>query len=84
MSDLINTMHDADFVVIDGNVFETEYLRVPDEFTTEEDLVLGLDRRPVDDFVLVVIRGDGKRVTIGSDCGNAPNCTPVPAAAPQP
>ena len=33
MTNLIETMHDADFVVIDGAVFETEYLRVPDEFT---------------------------------------------------
>jgi len=33
LTSLIETMHDADFVVIDGAVFETEYLRVPDEFT---------------------------------------------------
>ena len=33
-------MHDADFVVIDGVVFETEYVRVPDEFTVADDVVL--------------------------------------------
>jgi hypothetical protein len=44
LSDLINTMHDADFVVVDGAVFETEYLRVPDEFTTEDDIVLEAKR----------------------------------------
>jgi hypothetical protein len=33
-------MHDADFVLIDGVVCETEYLRVPDEFTAPDDVVL--------------------------------------------
>ena len=28
---LTDTMGDADFVLIDGIVYETEYLRVPDE-----------------------------------------------------
>jgi hypothetical protein len=28
---LVHTMHDSDFVLIDGVVCETEYLRVPDE-----------------------------------------------------
>ena len=37
---LSDTMHDADFVVIDGVVFETEYVRVPDEFTVADDVVL--------------------------------------------
>jgi hypothetical protein len=37
---LADTMHDSDFVLIDGVVFETEYLRVPDEFTVADDVVL--------------------------------------------
>jgi hypothetical protein len=37
---LADAMYDADFVLIDGVVFETEYLRVPDEFTVAEDVVL--------------------------------------------
>jgi len=37
---LSDTMHDADFVVIDGIVFETAYVRVPDEFTVADDVVL--------------------------------------------
>ncbi|MFI4887918.1 MAG: hypothetical protein ACHP7B_04145 [Burkholderiales bacterium] len=37
---LSDTMHNADFVVIDGVVFETAYLRVPDEFTVTDDVVL--------------------------------------------
>ena len=34
------TMQGADFVVIDGIVFETEYLREPDEFTVPDDVLL--------------------------------------------
>ena len=37
---LTDTMNDADFVVIDGMMFETGYLRVPDEFTAPDDVVL--------------------------------------------
>ena len=37
---LSDTMHDADFVVIDGILFETAYVRVPDEFTVADDVVL--------------------------------------------
>jgi hypothetical protein len=37
---LSDTMHDADFVVIDGVIFETAYMRVPDEFTVADDVVL--------------------------------------------
>ena len=33
-------MNGADFVVIDGVLFETDYLRVPDEFTVADDVVL--------------------------------------------
>lgn len=37
---LADTMGGADFVLIDGVVFETEYLRVPDEDTHADDVVL--------------------------------------------
>lgn len=37
---LAHTMHDSDFVLIDGVVCETEYLRVPDEYTVPDDVVL--------------------------------------------
>ena len=37
---LIDMMDNADFVLIDGVVFETEYLRVPDEDTDADDDVL--------------------------------------------
>jgi hypothetical protein len=33
-------MDDADYVLIDGVVFETEYLRVPDEDTVADDVIL--------------------------------------------
>ena len=37
---LAEAMRDADFVQINGIVFETEYLRVPDEATVAEDVVM--------------------------------------------
>jgi hypothetical protein len=37
---LSQTMHGTDFVVIDGVVFQTEYLREPDEFTVADDVLL--------------------------------------------
>jgi hypothetical protein len=37
---LADAMHDADFVLVDGVMFETEYLRVPDEYTVADDVVL--------------------------------------------
>ncbi len=40
MIKLTDAMHDADFVLIDGVVFETGYLRVPDEYTVADDVVL--------------------------------------------
>jgi hypothetical protein len=33
-------MHGADYVLLDGVVFETEYLRVPDTDTVADDIVL--------------------------------------------
>lgn len=38
--DVFATMRGADYVVIDGVLFETAYLRVPDEFTVPDDVVL--------------------------------------------
>ena len=40
MGNLASAMDNADFVLIDGVVFETEYLRVPDEQTVADDVVL--------------------------------------------
>ena len=40
MLNLFDTMTGADFVVTDGMIFETGYLRVPDEFTSADDVVL--------------------------------------------
>jgi hypothetical protein len=40
MLELFETMKGADFVVIDGVIFETGYLRVPDENTVADDVVL--------------------------------------------
>ena len=48
MVTLFETMRDADFVVIDGNLFETEYLRVPDEDTVPEDIVLEAKRGEIE------------------------------------
>jgi hypothetical protein len=39
---LAEAMQDADFVQINGIVFETEYLRVPDESTVAEDVIMEL------------------------------------------
>ena len=40
MSNLASAMDNADFVLIDGVVFTTDYLRVPDERTMADDVVL--------------------------------------------
>ena len=37
---LFDAMSGADFVMIDGVVFATGYVRVPDEFTVADDVVL--------------------------------------------
>ena len=39
---LAHAMQDADFVQLNGIVFETDYLRVPDESTEAEDVVMEL------------------------------------------
>lgn len=39
---LTQAMHGADFVQINGVVFETQYLRVPDESTVADDVVMEL------------------------------------------
>ena len=48
-------MHDADFVLVDGVMFETGYLRVPDEYTVADDVVL--EARHGDDEIAFT-RGD--------------------------
>lgn len=40
MLNLFDTMTGADYVVIDGQIFETGYVRVPDEFTSADDVVV--------------------------------------------
>lgn len=39
-NDLFETMQGADYVMIDGVVFAADYLRIPDEFTVADDVVL--------------------------------------------
>jgi hypothetical protein len=39
---LVQAMHGADYVQLDGIVFATEYLRIPDESTVAEDVVMEL------------------------------------------
>jgi len=39
---LAEAMHGADFVQLNGVVFATEYLRVPDESTVPDDVVMEL------------------------------------------
>jgi hypothetical protein len=39
---LVQAMHDADFVQLNGVVFATEYLRIPDESTVADDVVMEL------------------------------------------
>lgn len=60
-----DAMSDADFVLINGVVFRADYLRVPDEETVADDVVLeathgddevALTRGEIDDAELV---GDG-------------------------
>jgi len=42
MTRLTGAMRDADFVQLDGIVFATGYLRIPDESTQAEDVVMEL------------------------------------------
>jgi hypothetical protein len=41
---LADAMVDADFVLIDDEVFEADYLRVPDEHTVADDVVIEASR----------------------------------------
>jgi hypothetical protein len=43
-SKLARAMDDADYVLIDGLVFEAEYLRAPDEASVADDVVLEAKR----------------------------------------
>jgi hypothetical protein len=40
LTDLASAMDNADFVLIDGVVFATEYTRIPDDLTVADDVVL--------------------------------------------
>ena len=40
LSNLASAMDNADFVLIDGVVFATEYTRIPDDRTVADDVVL--------------------------------------------
>ena len=40
MTNLASAMDNADYVLIDGVIFETEYLRAPDDATAADDVVL--------------------------------------------
>ena len=44
MLNAAQAMHDADFVLVNGVVFVTEYLRVPDEDTVADDVILEAKR----------------------------------------
>ena len=37
---LADAMAGADFVLLDDEIFEADYLRVPDEFTVDDDVVI--------------------------------------------
>ena len=58
-------MHDADFVLVNGVVFVTEYLRVPDEDTVPDDVILEAKRGEdeialtLDDIDKAEFLGDG-------------------------
>lgn len=43
-TNLADAMADADFVLIDDEVFEAEYLRAPDEYTVADDVVIEAKR----------------------------------------
>ena len=62
---LVHTMHGSDFVLIDGVVCETQYLRVPDEFTVPDDVVLEASSGD-DEFAFTCADFDGAQ-PIGDD-----------------
>jgi hypothetical protein len=53
----------ADFVLFEGVVFETEYLRVPDEDTREDDVVL--EARRGDDELSLTLAEIGDAEALG-------------------
>jgi hypothetical protein len=44
MNKLADAMRGADFVLVDGVMFEAAYLRVPDEYTVADDVVIEATR----------------------------------------
>lgn len=53
----------ADFVLFEGVVFETEYLRVPDEDTKEDDVIL--EARRGDDELSLTLAEIGEAESLG-------------------
>lgn len=53
MDTIAQALDNADFVMFEGVVFETEYLRLPDEHTREDDVVLEA-RRGEDELSLTL------------------------------
>ena len=54
-STVADAMADADFVLVDDEIFEAEYLRVPDEHTVADDVVIEGSRG---DMAIALTRGD--------------------------
>ena len=70
---LTEAMHGADFVQLNGIVFATEYLRVPDESTVADDVVMELR---LGDTELAFTRGelDDARISATAPTGLRPAC----------
>jgi hypothetical protein len=52
---LFDSLDEADYVQVDGVVFETEYRRRPDEFTTADDVLI---EARMGDLEIAFTRGD--------------------------
>jgi len=60
-SPIAQALDGADFVLFEGEVFETEYLRIPDEHTCDDDVVLEA-RRGDAEFSLTLREFDSAEV----------------------
>lgn len=60
---MAQALDSADFVLFEGVVFETEYLRVPDEDTKEDDVVL--EARRGDDELSLTFADIGAAEALG-------------------
>ena len=63
LTSLASAMDNAEFVLIDGVVFATEYTRIPDERTVADDVVLEAKQRRHRGHLHAP--GDGRRRTPG-------------------